>query len=331
MSHYQTLGVNPDASPEAIKAAYRRLAIETHPDVAGPDSTARFQAVSDAYRVLSDPEARLRYDRGASGSNEWNPFGDWPGMGFNWSSDPFGSGGIRYTAGSDVLLSIPVTLEQALNGWTLSEPFRYSRQVKCSPCDGTGWSNSAGSRTCKGCNGAGQVHRTRRSGAFSISASEVCRTCEGSGIAPAIAQPDACSHCKGVGLQDSVTELFPMGHHMSPGFHDGLQFSIAGAGHSGKGRNSVPGNAVCQIHVSDPELTPNAIRLQGANIYWEPVISVIGVPLVIPVPSVLQPRLGTQLTWNTGDQIRPILHPGLGIASLGGSQGNLSVHPVIQL
>lgn len=170
-SFYELLGVDPSADQDTIKKAYRRRARELHPDANPDDPTAedRFKEVSHAYEVLSDPDARARYDRfgegGLGGGGMGDPFGGGAGLGdifeaFFGGGSPFGgrqqSGPPR---GGDVEVAAVITLEDVLNGAAVE--IEVDSAVVCGECAGTGAGGGTQPVTCSDCQGSGQVRRVR--------------------------------------------------------------------------------------------------------------------------------------------------------------------------
>ncbi len=208
---YKLLGVSRDASQAEIKKAYRKLAMQYHPDRNPDDKQAedRFKQVGEAYSVLSDPEKRRRYDQfgatdmrggGAGG------FGGAGGMGFDpfdifrevfggGFGDIFGGGGgqgrRRSTVqrGSDLQIRIKLTLEEIAKDTT--KTVKLKRLVSCETCDGSGAKPGTGKETCPMCHGNGEV--AYRQGFFTLA--RTCPRCHGEGSI--ISQP--CSTCQGDG------------------------------------------------------------------------------------------------------------------------------------
>jgi molecular chaperone DnaJ len=222
---YQTLGVSRDASDSEIKKAYRKLAVQYHPDKnpGNKEAEEKFKEISAAFDVLKDPEKRAKYDqfghdafRGGHTSGGVDPFdlfrdvfGGSGGGGFGsifedffgGSSSSNASDGIR---GNDLRVTVSITLEQAAKG--VEKEIKYSRHTECSPCDGSGSSDKSSKTMCHTCGGVGQV----ASNQGFISIRRKCPTCNGSGIT--IDNP--CSSCNGQGRSkssDSVKVKIPAG------------------------------------------------------------------------------------------------------------------------
>jgi molecular chaperone DnaJ len=206
--YYEVLGVERGADADALKKAFRKLAMQHHPDrnPGDKESEERFKEASEAYEMLSDPERRARYDRfghrgveGAAAQGGFNNvnindiFGEIFG-------DIFGGGGQRRRGarnrGADLRYNLEVTFEEAAFGSEVT--VKIPRPKRCAECEGTG-SRSKQLRTCPTCGGAGEVRFTQ--GFFAVA--RTCTQCNGAGRVVS----DPCKACKGAGTTDSVTEL----------------------------------------------------------------------------------------------------------------------------
>ncbi len=235
--YYEVLGVPRHADAGALKAAYRRLALQYHPDRNPDDPSAeeRFKEASEAYAVLSDPEKRRSYDRfgfqglGGAGPGGFPDFGDLGGFGdlFNdLFGDIFGgrAGGRRHRGrgqrGADLRYNLEVELADVLTGVepTLDLP----KMRPCATCSGSGARPGSGPTLCDRCRGTGQV--IFQQGFFRIS-----RPCDACGGAGEVVR-DRCSACRGSGRtegQQSLTVKVP------PGIEDGSRLRIPGEGEAG--------------------------------------------------------------------------------------------------
>ncbi|HTG01153.1 MAG TPA: molecular chaperone DnaJ [Nitrospirota bacterium] len=194
--YYAVLGVHRNATDAELKRAFRRLALEYHPDK-NPDKSAedKFKEINEAYEVLSDPQKRAYYDQygvapGAQGAGPG--FGGFGGMGdvFGDIFEEFFGGGrgrARASAGDDVRYNLKITFEEAAFG--TSAKIRVPRMERCPECDGLGAKSKDGIKVCATCQGSGQVRMQQ--GFFSIS--RTCSRCGGEGRSIT----DPCSRCNG--------------------------------------------------------------------------------------------------------------------------------------
>lgn len=211
--YYEVLGVSRNASQEEIKRAYRKLALQNHPDhnPNDPEAEQRFKDAAEVYEVLRDPEQRARYDQfgsaglGGSGFNGFasaedifSHFGDIFGdfFGFSMGSSRRKSKP-QATAGSDLLYKLTVSFEQAVTGAEIS--LNIPRNVTCEECSGSGAAKGTSRETCKDCNGSGQVRNSQGFFQFIIP----CPACQGEGFTI----PHLCPRCKGKGLTQQTKEL----------------------------------------------------------------------------------------------------------------------------
>ena len=199
--YYEVLGVNRDADEEAMKKAYRKLAMKWHPDrnPDNPKAEEHFKEAKEAYEVLCDPQKRAAYDRfghagvdpsagagaGAAGFGGFaEAFGD-------IFSDIFGQGRSRTSVyrGADLRYNLEVTLEQAAHG--TETKIRIPTQEACTTCQGSGAKPGTKAQACATCGGQGQVRMQQ--GFFSIQ--QTCPRCHGTGRVI----PDPCATCGGAG------------------------------------------------------------------------------------------------------------------------------------
>lgn len=270
--YYEVLGVSRTADAGELKRAYRRLALEFHPDrnPDNPEAEARFKEASEAFQVLSDAEKRSVYDRfghaGLSGSGG-SGFG---GAGFSDLGDIFSAfsdifgdvfgggrrGGPREPArGSDVEARLTLTLLEAATGVTKQVKVR--RRVVCETCDGSGAAPGSRPETCQQCGGRGQVMHSQ--GFLMISTT--CPICRGEG--KVIRKP--CSSCDGNGIQyreESLQIAVPAG------VEDGSTLRLVGRGEV-PARGGRPGNLYVVLRV---EKDPRFER-DGADLHTEIPVS----------------------------------------------------------
>jgi molecular chaperone DnaJ len=243
VDYYETLSVTKTASDGEIKTAYRKLAMQFHPDRNPGDHKAeeRFKECSEAYGVLSDPQKRAAYDRyghagfsgGSAGGGSGFPggfggeaqdlgdiFGDIFGEMFNAS----GGGGrkqSRAQRGRDLRYDMTLQFEEAIFG--KEQEIKIKRSETCTDCSGTGTANGKQPVTCNQCRGAGQVRYQQ--GFFSVA--RTCPQCEGSGVI--ITNP--CPVCKGT---SRVARDHAMTVKVPAGIEDGTRIRYQGEGEAGK-------------------------------------------------------------------------------------------------
>jgi molecular chaperone DnaJ len=266
--YYQVLGVARDASEEDLKKAYRKLAMQYHPDRNQGDKSAetKFKELNEAYDILKDAEKRAAYDRfghaafeqagaGAEGFAGGNPFG---GTGFEDIFDQMFGGlrgqrgrGAPVGRGNDLRTGVEVTLEEAFAG--AKKTIRISTSVACEACKGTGAEGQAAqaAATCGTCNGSGKVRAQQ--GFFLIE--RTCPTCGGSGRI--IKNP--CKVCAG---QGRVQRERTLAVTIPAGVEDGTRIRLTGEGEAGM-RGAPSGDLYVDIGVRAHPL----FQRDGANIF----------------------------------------------------------------
>jgi molecular chaperone DnaJ len=210
--YYEVLGVGKDASPDEIKKAYRRAAIEHHPDRGGSED--KFKEVNEAYEVLKDADKRRRYDQfghAGVGNGGGNPFGgaaggqninfDFGDLGLGDIFSSFFGGGFggqgqpRQARGRDVEAAVEISFEQAVFGTDVE--LNLSLEDSCEHCKGTTVEPGYELKTCDQCKGSGQVVTMTRTIFGNIQQASVCPKCRGRGKIP----DKVCSVCHGKGTQ----------------------------------------------------------------------------------------------------------------------------------
>lgn len=223
--YYEVLGIGKSASADEIKKAFRRKAVELHPDKQGGDE-AKFKELNEAYEVLKDESKRKRYDQfghagvGSSAASDGNPFGggaggfgggaqsvnfDFGDMGFGDIFESFFGGGGRRSSrqaqGRDVETRVEISFEQAVFGTEVE--LRLNIEDTCEHCKGTTVEPGYELKTCDNCGGSGQVVNVMRTVFGNIQQAAPCPTCKGTGKVP----EKVCSVCHGKGTQKKAQDI----------------------------------------------------------------------------------------------------------------------------
>lgn len=294
--YYEVLGVDRGADEDAIKKAYRKLALQYHPDRNGGSKEAeeKFKEATEAYEVLRDSEKRARYDRyghagvggGAGGRSGFGGFDftdaleifmrDFGGFGLE---DLFGGrrGGRSRGRGSpqkgpDLRLRLPVTLEEVATG--ITRKLRVEVQNPCDACGGTGAEGGTTPSVCETCGGSGEVRRVQRSMLGQLMSVTPCPTCGGEGRV--IEHP--CGRCTGAGTVQGETELEVQ---VPAGVSSGDYITLRGQGSTGR-RGGGRGDVYVVLEVQEHE---RFVR-EGADLYYELPITyaqaVLGGKMTVP-------------------------------------------------
>ena len=246
--YYEVLGVDKNASADEIKKAYRKKAIQYHPDKNPGDKEAeeKFKEAAEAYEVLSDPQKRQRYDQfgfqgvggaagyGGAGMNMediFAQFGDlfesWGmGGGGGFSSFFGGAGGgsrQRVRRGTDLRVKVRLTLEEIATG--VEKKIKVRKLVPCKDCNGTGSADGKEGETCPTCRGTGRVVRQQRGIFGMMQVQSECPTCHGEGKVI----KNKCPHCNGEGVvrdEEIITIKIPAG------VSGGMQIPVQGKGNA---------------------------------------------------------------------------------------------------
>ncbi len=290
--YYEVLGVSRSANDQEIKSAYRRLALQYHPDrnPDNPDSEEKFKECSEAYAVLADREKRAMYDRfghagvGAAGAGAPGGFGFDPTIfqdftdilgdffGFGDLFGAAGGGGRRRTRaqrGPDLRHDLTLEFEDAAFG--CMENIKIRRHETCEACQGSGAAPGSSPTRCRTCNGRGQVI-TSRQGFLTFSVARTCPTCGGAGST--IATP--CPKCRG---EQRVLQERTIQVTVPAGVEDGTRIRYAGQGEAGV-YSGPPGDLYIILHVKEHKF----FERDGKDLYC-------GIPI-----SFGQAALGTELT-----------------------------------
>lgn len=283
--YYEILGVPRNASQEEIKKAYRRLAMQYHPDrnPGNKEAEEKFKEAAEAYEILSDPDKRRRYDQfghaGMQGSDfrQWTDINDifdafrdiFGGSGFGGSIfDDFFSGTTSTRSrrssstqrGSDLRVKIKLSLEEILTG--VSKKIKIKRYKKCSTCDGIGAESGSGYQTCSVCQGSGEIRQVSRSVFGQFVNISTCGNCNGEGRV--ISNP--CKICGGDGR---VQEEATVSVEIPAGVSTGNYLTLRGEGNAGR-RGAPAGDLIVVIE----ELPHTIFQRQGDDIIYELELSI---------------------------------------------------------
>jgi len=256
--YYKTLGIEKNASAEEVKAAFRRLALEHHPDRGG--NAEKFKAANEAYQVLSDSSKRAQYDRFGTAPEGMSGFGGgfnaqgFGGQGFNINmndlgdifggfGDLFGAGAGRQQNGRDINLDAKIDFHEAVFGVDYSTEIM--KPTRCSHCYGTGGEPGSKQESCPTCRGAGRVNQTRNTMFGVFQTTGMCPDCQGSGKK----FEKICTVCRGSGV---TRERQAIKVRIPAGVDDGNTIRVAGGGEAGE-RGASSGDLYVRVLVkNDP-------------------------------------------------------------------------------
>jgi molecular chaperone DnaJ len=251
--YYEILGVPRDASDADIKAAFRKLAHQYHPDKnQGDGAEDRFKEINEAYECLCDTEKRANYDRfgqtdSAYGTRGFDGFG-FEGMGSIF--DAFFGGGPTTAArqgpvrGNDIQYNLAITLEEAFSG--LEKEMKISRTEYCSVCQGTGSKPGSHAVQCPECSGSGQVRRIQQNIFGRFTNISTCMRCQGEGRIIT----DPCPQCRGSGKESFQRDIVIK---IPAGVDSGSRVRLSGEGDAGS-RGGPPGNLYINLGVREHKL-----------------------------------------------------------------------------
>jgi molecular chaperone DnaJ len=318
---YEILGISKSASDAEIKKAYRKKALEFHPDK-NPDNPAaeeQFKLAAEAYEVLSDPQKKAKYDQyghqafdGAGGfsgghggmnmDDIFSQFGDIFGGGFGGFGG--GGGGPRRAKGSNMRIKVKLTLEEIANG--VEKKVKVKRKVQA---PGVSY------KTCTTCNGQGQVMRVTNTILGRMQSASTCPSCGGSG--QILDKKPNNADAQGMILEDETVSI-----KIPAGVVDGMQLKVSGKGNDAPG-NSIPGDLIVAIE----ELEHEFLKREGENLHYDLYISFA--EAVLGISKDIEAVNGkVRIKLEEGIQSGKILRlKGKGIPSINGyGSGDLLVH-----
>jgi molecular chaperone DnaJ len=283
--YYEILGVAKSASADEIKKAYRKVAMQYHPDRNPGDKAAeeKFKEAAEAYEILSDPDKKSKYDRfghaafapgtgggghyGGGGMNMEDIFSQ---FGDVFGDDVFGSffgggrgrgGGrsARGVRGSNLRIKMKLTYEEIAKGVTKN--VKVKKHVVCNTCNGSGAKDQGSVQNCKTCGGSGQIRKVTNTFLGQMQTVTTCPTCNGEGTTVTA----KCGTCKGEGRvygEETISIDIPAG------VQEGMQLSMSGKGNAGE-RGGPPGDLIIQIE----EEAHSELQRDGLNVAYDLHIS----------------------------------------------------------
>lgn len=260
--YYEVLGVSKNADAAEIKKAYRKLALQYHPDKnpGNKEAEEKFKEAAEAYDVLSNEEKRRKYDQfGHAGLGGAGAGGFGGGMSmddiFSHFGDIFGNfggfGGFsgggrsarRVNRGTNLRVKVKLSLEEIATG--VEKKIKVKKYVADTHCHGTGAKEGTSFSTCTTCNGTGQITRVQNTILGAMQTTSTCPTCEGEGKII----NEKCPHCNGEGVQ-LAEEVITL--NIPAGVADGMQLSLGGKGNAAR-RGGVNGDLIVLIEEEEHE------------------------------------------------------------------------------
>lgn len=318
--YYEVLGISKGASAAEVKKAYRKKAIEFHPDKNPGNASAEesFKKAAEAYEVLSDPDKKARYDQfghaafeggggfGGGGMNMddiFSQFGDIFGGGFGGFSG-FGGGGQRRVKGSNLRIRVKLTLEEIANG--VEKKVKVRRKVQA---DGVTY------KTCTTCNGRGQVTKIQNTILGRMQTAATCSACGGAG--QMLDGKPADADAQGLKVTEETVAI-----NIPAGVEEGMQLKVPNKGNEAPG-NGVPGDLLVAIETHEHD----TLKREGDNLHYDLYISIS--EAVLGTSKEIDAVSGkVRIKLEPGIQSGKILRlRGKGISSLNGyGSGDLLVH-----
>ncbi len=287
--YYEILGVSSNATPEAIKKAYRKKVLAFHPDAksSDPDAEKKFKEATQAYKVLSNPEERQKYDRygdagvqGGGGFSYQNVdlddilknFGFQGSFGMNFGRRGGRQQNSHSAVGESIRVVYRVTLSEIAKG--IDKKIKIKRFETCKDCGGNGAKEGSHIRVCPDCDGTGQDKKRQGGGFFQMFFSQPCSGCKGRG--KSIKTP--CNTCDGKGrrqIEDFIDLHFP------PGITTEVEYSITGKGNAPEG-GGVPGDLIVYLEQKKDSFFKRSGSHLHCNYYVSFVDAVLGGSIEVP-------------------------------------------------
>jgi molecular chaperone DnaJ len=328
---YELLGVSRTATEAELKSAFRKLAMQYHPDrnPGDKDAEQKFKEINQAYDILKDPEKRAAYDRFGHAAFEGGGAGGAGGPGFDFSnfSDIFedlfgdfmsgnrrGGGGNSAARGADLRYNLEVPLDTAFKG--KQETINLTTSAGCDVCDGSGAASGAKAETCGTCHGSGKIRAQQ--GFFMVE--RTCATCQG--VGKVIKNP--CKKCAGTGRirkEKNLSVTIP------PGVEEGTRIRLAGEGEAGV-RGGPPGDLYIFLSIRPHPL----FKRDGADIHCRVPIrmstAALGGHVDVPTLDGAKARINVPEGTQSGDQFRL---RGKGMPHLrSAARGDMYVHATVE-
>jgi molecular chaperone DnaJ len=286
--YYDILGVKKGAPADEIKKAYRKMAIQFHPDKnpGNKEAEEKFKEAAEAYDVLSTPEKKEKYDRfghagmGGGGASSMNAEDIFSHFGDVFGEDsPFGSffgggggGGRRQRKGSDLRIKLKLTLEEVANG--VEKKIKVKRYTACKTCGGNGSKSGSSAQNCNTCGGSGQVKKVVSTMLGQMVTSSTCPTCQGEG--KIITQKCEACHGDGRQLEEETISI-----RIPAGVAEGMQLSMTGKGNV-PSRGGVAGDLLIVVEEEEDA----TLKREGNNVVFDLHISLsdaaLGTALEVP-------------------------------------------------